>query len=211
MKYLLWQLFVTVQWLHSSMKCCHLDLCTENILLQNANFIESGDIMIIDRSISIKLSDFGVSEVFQLDYLCWKQPLSLENTAYAAQKVFDEVIYDAECADNWSLGMIMFECMTVGECLYKPFDIYLLNSGYWALQHHQLKRYLALHNLLKYFNVHSLSVLKGLLNFDEGRRLKGKQILKHKWFNMYYERYKKQIKKKFSKCGAGLQSMSFYK
>eukprot|EP01084_Bolivina_argentea_P101903 182631_1 len=32
-KYLLWQLFVTIQYLHDSMNCCHLDIHAENIMV----------------------------------------------------------------------------------------------------------------------------------------------------------------------------------
>eukprot|EP01084_Bolivina_argentea_P019007 35389_1 len=210
MKFLLWQLFVTVQWLHLSMKCCHLDLCLENVLLKNANFIETNHGIVIDQRIAIKLSDFGVSEVFKKDYLCLKQPLSLENTAYASPTVFDEEEYDAECADNWSLGMLLFEIMTAGKHIYNPLEIHALYSGYWALKHDQLRQYLAGNNMLSYFNVCSFSILTGLLSFNERNRLKGMDILKHEWFDKYYKRYQRQIAKKFSRCGKGLSQMNFY-
>eukprot|EP01083_Nonionella_stella_P053781 142134_1 len=197
-KCLLWQLFVTVQWLHLSMKCCHLNLCLENILLENANFIKTKNGVVIDPNISIKLCSFGVAQVFRTDnFVCDKQPLSLDQEAYSAPKVFNEELYDARAADNWKLGMCLFECMTMGQRMYQPLEVHVPFSGHWAVNNNGLKGYLNANNLLNHFNVDSFGMLNALLNIKEAERLKGMDILKHSWFNMYYRRYKKQIKKKF--------------
>eukprot|EP00483_Globobulimina_turgida_P012004 UN12026 len=138
MKYLLWQLFVTVQWLHISMRCCHLDICTENVLVHNANFIQTDDGTVsIDPKISIKLCDFGVAEVFNIAsktmFLCDKQELTLDRDSYLAPKPFANDRYDARYSDNWSLGILLFETMTVGHLLYTPMTMYDKNSGYHAI------------------------------------------------------------------------------
>eukprot|EP01084_Bolivina_argentea_P312938 541827_1 len=88
MKYLLWQLYVTVEWLHV-MRCAHLDLCMENIMLQNASFImQNNGELIINPKIGVKLVDFGVAELFDInmnhnkEFLCDKQGLSIVNELY---------------------------------------------------------------------------------------------------------------------------------
>merc|ERR1712232_1156884 len=150
------------------MQCCHLDICMENIMI-SAKFIETKDSILIDRNISVKFCDFGVSEVYSLNFLCSKHGLSLDNEGISAPKVFAGDVYDARSADIWSLGMVLFQCLTVGDRLYGPLDIYHKmdsyqpKSGYWALHHHKLKAYLHASNLLNYFNVHTFSLLTGLL------------------------------------------------
>eukprot|EP01083_Nonionella_stella_P066066 173708_1 len=203
MKYILWQLFVTIQWMHT-MHCCHLDICTDNIMLVNATFIRTPHGVSINPKISIKLCDFGVSEVFQWNptkskniFLCEKTGLSIDNEGYFAPKVFNNKIFDATCADNWSCGMILFECMTVGRRLYTAQSMYCPRSGYWSLFHHKLQEYLASHNLLQFFSQDSFSLMDALLNVDEEKRLKGIGMLKHHWFKMYFGRYRNQIMKKF--------------
>eukprot|EP01083_Nonionella_stella_P200934 735409_1 len=204
MKYLLWQLYVTVEWLHV-MRCAHLDLCMENIMLQNASFImQNNGELIINPKIGVKLVDFGVAELFDInlnankEFLCDKQGLSIVNEGYFAPKVFAGEIYDARAADNFSLGMILFEVLTIGKKLYSPLTMYKPNSGYWSLYNNQLKEYLLRNNLLKYFNVSSYDLLTNLLNINEKQRLNGINILKHKFFKVYFARYQKQISKKFN-------------
>eukprot|EP01084_Bolivina_argentea_P049420 90896_1 len=65
-KYLFWQICVIFNWLHDSMQCCHLDLCMDNIMVRNCTFIENENGMYtINPKISIKIIDFGCSELFQ--------------------------------------------------------------------------------------------------------------------------------------------------
>eukprot|EP01084_Bolivina_argentea_P211070 359100_1 len=183
MKYLLWQIYVTVECLHV-MRCVHLDLCMENIMLQNASFImQNNGELIINPKIGVKLVDFGVAELFDInlnankEFLCDKQGLSIVNEGYFAPKVFAGEIYDARAADNFSLGMILFEVLTIGKKLYSPLTMYKPNSGYWSLYNNQLKEYLLRNNLLKYFNVSSYDLLTNLLNINEKQRLNGINIL----------------------------------
>eukprot|EP01084_Bolivina_argentea_P211071 359101_1 len=210
MKYLLWQLFVTIYWCHELMNCCHLDICMENIMLQHASFIESDtkDEIHINPKISIKLTDWGVAECFYSDqttndirnktniFRCEKQGLSIFNEGYFAPNVFNGYIYNAQLADNWSLGMIMFQCLTVGKQLYSALNMYKESSGYLALFHNKLAHYLSANNMLHYFNVNSFKILNSLLNVHEEKRLKGIDILKNDWFKLYFKRYKKQIVQK---------------
>eukprot|EP01084_Bolivina_argentea_P307925 532303_1 len=185
-KQLMWQLCTTVQWLHVSMKCCHLKLRLENIMVENASFMTTTDGMILDPNICIKLCDFGVSNQFEKDDVSRS---TLHNDAYSAPKVFNEEVYDPQSVDNWRLGMIMFECMTGGKQIYKPLDVGVVGGGHWALMHGQLETYLKQKKMFSpYFNVQSFALLSGLLKANDAKRLHGMGILRESWFETYYKR-----------------------
>eukprot|EP01083_Nonionella_stella_P271000 917957_1 len=199
-KQLMWQLFTTVQWLHVSIKCCHLKLRLENILVENASFITTKNGMIIDSNISIKLCDFGVSDLFEKDnFSCAKQTSAFDNDAYSAPKVFLDETYDGRACDNWRLGMILFECMTAGQRIYKPLDVDVVESGHWALMQGQLETYLKQNDLFsEYFDTHSFALLSGLLQVNDIERLSGIDILNQSWFATVYTRDAQQIQVAFS-------------
>eukprot|EP01084_Bolivina_argentea_P241853 405872_1 len=212
-KYLYWQLAVTVQWLHDSMNCCHMDICMENIMIANANFILGKDgKYTLDKRVCIKLIDFGVAERFhitpQSGFECNKQKLSLDNEAYLAPKVYLDRTYDARSADVWSLGMVLYECLT-GNQLYQPHEIWeceavkfenipLKNSGYWSLHNNKLHSFVAKHNYNKYrlFKRDSFDLLSSMLRITEETRFNAMSVLQHKWFKSYYNSYCQQIEKK---------------
>eukprot|EP01084_Bolivina_argentea_P082965 150207_1 len=205
-KYLFWQLCVTLFWLHDSMQCCHLDLCLENIMVANCQFLQlKNGCYKIDPQIAIRLVDFGVSEVFHHSFKCNKQGLSLDNESYAAPRVYADDIYHAPAADMWSVGMMLWECIT-GKPLYTPMDIFqcnswassnipLLTNGYWSLHNNKLKTFIALKNINSFTN-DTFDVLTNLLNINQNKRLNAMGILKHQWFSNYYNIYRMQIEKK---------------
>eukprot|EP01084_Bolivina_argentea_P054452 99852_1 len=222
-KYLLWQLAVTIKWLHVDMSCVHLDICPENILLENCNFVTDNNGKVkVNPAISIKLADFGVAELFKPDrsrrnlkgyspFCCLKQNLTLDNESFLAPQICKDELYDARSADIWSYGMVLFECFT-GKKLYNGTDVWKLLSqadtesviahshlknGYLALMSNALKKYIVMNNLSKYFNIYSFDLLINLLNMNENKRISAYDLLKHKWFAMYYKRYRKQIEAKY--------------
>eukprot|EP01084_Bolivina_argentea_P096427 173369_1 len=64
-KEIMWQLVNTIRWLHGVVQSVHLDICCDNIMLQNFEYTQSDDGLICNEEISIKLIDFGVSELFE--------------------------------------------------------------------------------------------------------------------------------------------------
>jgi len=115
---------------------------------------------------------------------------------YQAPKVFAGQYYDARAADIWSLGMILFQCIT-NESLFVPSDMWQEpKHGYWALKNNKLKKHLSQNNMLRLFNRNSLSLLESLLNIDEKKRFKAAEVLKHSWFGSYYKKYSQRIKRK---------------
>eukprot|EP00485_Elphidium_margaritaceum_P015193 CAMPEP_0202732268 /NCGR_PEP_ID=MMETSP1385-20130828/187561_1 /ASSEMBLY_ACC=CAM_ASM_000861 /TAXON_ID=933848 /ORGANISM="Elphidium margaritaceum" /LENGTH=853 /DNA_ID=CAMNT_0049398575 /DNA_START=59 /DNA_END=2618 /DNA_ORIENTATION=+ len=68
-KYIFWQIATVLYWLHHDMHCCHLRLCLSGIMVSNGNFIPNAEdgsgFLAVDPNISVKIIDFGVSEVFK--------------------------------------------------------------------------------------------------------------------------------------------------
>merc|ERR1712113_249037 len=146
----------------------------------------------------------GVSEVFKDNkFMCHKQDLSLNNETELAPEILgNDGSYNAMKADIWSLGMILFECMT-GKKLYdvsknKENDPYLvmLPNGYYCLSDGCLKEYLKRNKFIKYFKTQSISLLNHLLDTNASARFEADDIIKHKWFSSYYKMYCSQIYRK---------------
>ncbi|EPX72825.1 CAMK/CAMKL protein kinase Ppk16 [Schizosaccharomyces octosporus yFS286] len=99
---LLWQLCCAIKYLHSQ-GCVHRDLKLENIFL--------------DKNFDIKIGDFG----FSRDTDCSRRTFMSTRcgtVAYSAPEIVLGQKYIGECADIWSLGVIMY-AMMVGRL---PFD-----------------------------------------------------------------------------------------
>ena len=165
--------------------------------------------MMIDQNIKIKICDFGVAELFPFDcsafsssFLCQKRGLSITNEGIFAPNVLSGEVYDARCADNWSLGMILFECLTIGERIYSPLDVYKSSGGHWALLQgaSELKQHLIEEDLLRHFNYESFSLLTGLLNLNERHF----DILAHPWFADYFTKYRHAIMRKLRRNHKGI-------
>jgi len=199
-KYLLWQLLVTLSWMHKSMHCCHLDVTMANILVANANFKADGNgNVVMNPKVCLKLGDFGVSELFlSSDFECEKQGLSLKHEHLFAPNIFADVIFDAQAADSWNIGMILYQCLT-GETLYTAADVASLKGAYYALHRGSLHKYLVQRcpALIQSFTQSSLSLLLHLLVIDEQYRLRTFEALRHQFFNIYFEKYKSRISTKF--------------
>eukprot|EP01084_Bolivina_argentea_P257085 433042_1 len=204
-KYLLWQLAATLHWLHNDMKCYHLDLCPENIMLNHVMFVPNNDeTLSIHRKIGIKLVDFGASEhsMHNVSFKCNKQHISLDNEQYLAPNIYKQSHYDAAAADMWSLGMLIYFGF-IGDYPYKTiqetdFNEPIAGTPYHSIYRNELRAYLQSNDLLKWVHPKALSLLNGLLNVDEIERLRSSDVLQHEWFESYYKRYSSQIDRKSS-------------
>ncbi|EPY52597.1 CAMK/CAMKL protein kinase Ppk16 [Schizosaccharomyces cryophilus OY26] len=99
---LFWQLCCAIKYLHTQ-GCVHRDLKLENIFL--------------DKNFDVKIGDFG----FSRDTDCSRRTFMSTRcgtVAYCAPEVVLGQKYIGECADIWSLGIIMY-AMLVGRL---PFD-----------------------------------------------------------------------------------------
>jgi len=87
------QLVSAVDFCHKH-KICHRDLKPENIL--------------IDENMTVKLADFGMSEVMMEQYLT----LSCGSPHYVSPEIILGQPYDGTKVDIWSLGVILFVLLT---------------------------------------------------------------------------------------------------
>eukprot|EP01084_Bolivina_argentea_P255989 430812_1 len=189
-KYIMWQLVVTLHSLHNTFNLCHLDLCSENIMVQNAAYIEMKDNTLKSNpKMQIYLIDFGVSETFPNGkFECFKQGLSLQNEIFVAPQICNNRKYDPRAADVWAIGQMFYKCI-IGQVLYEPEDMWdQPRKAYLALVCDELKQYLKVNNLMKYFKGQSVYLLQQLLQMEESNRLNVKEIMQHQWFNCYYRR-----------------------
>ena len=78
-KSIMWQLVHTIKWLHATMKCVHMDLCCDNVMVTGIRFVPGNyheddeeeddnkdsdeERIYLEGRVSIKLIDFGVAEV----------------------------------------------------------------------------------------------------------------------------------------------------
>jgi len=213
-KGIMFQLVQTIKWLHGTYHCCHLDVCSDNIMVHNIFFEETaaGKRVTLRGTPKVKLIDFGVAEIFDTprnrptkaySFECAKsEGLNIEESAHHAPESNKGTVYDARAMDMWSLGMILFECL-VGYPLYSPEDKLWADedNGYTALQNCSLGPYLKAQGLLKYFTRESFTLLEGLLCMDPSKRLRAVQASKQAWFRGLFKRnfYAAKLKKKHNK------------
>merc|ERR1712228_775615 len=189
-KNLLFQIVSTIHWLHDVMKCTHLNLCLENIMISNAEWIRSTDSLYkMNKDITIKLGEFGVSELCDVGKFKFTKSKSFERESLISPQMFEDRRYDSRCSDMWSMGMIFYECMT-GKPLYTPEDMWdAPNGGYLALKQRKLKKYLIEEGNYEQFQGSAMSLLLKLLKRNESKRIKAAQVMKHKWFTLQYQQY----------------------
>eukprot|EP00484_Ammonia_sp_Unknown_P024446 CAMPEP_0197023002 /NCGR_PEP_ID=MMETSP1384-20130603/3788_1 /TAXON_ID=29189 /ORGANISM="Ammonia sp." /LENGTH=592 /DNA_ID=CAMNT_0042451139 /DNA_START=105 /DNA_END=1883 /DNA_ORIENTATION=+ len=197
-KYIFWQMSVLLLWLHNSAHCCHLDVSLENMLVQNAEFVQLPDGQLkVNTNIQIKFCDFGLGEMYDIDhsnresgYLSFKY---CGKTNYKSPQVYSKKgPFDGRKADVWSLGVVLF-CMAVGAPPYKkPSDsdecfADFISKGRIA---HLLYRWQRHH----YVTERMLSLMHAMLQKDESQRFTIDDVVKHAWFKPYYQRYYEMIK-----------------
>eukprot|EP01084_Bolivina_argentea_P020201 37585_1 len=113
------QMVQLVDWLHSKMSCCHLDISLENFVIDNAMVMEISKTKTIKilPDFQIRIIDFGVAEVFytknasnKIDFWCQK---FVGKRQYKAPEVYQKERFDARKADIWSLAVVFF-IMVIG-------------------------------------------------------------------------------------------------
>jgi len=209
-QYILYKLFVTIEWLHGTYKCCHMDLEMRNVVVHGVSLQTdqtTGKLRIIGKP-RPKLVDFGVAEIFdtprntqgkQYSFDCHKsEGLSIDHEVYCAPETAQGGDFDARGADMWSLGMMMFH-LIVGSPLYEADDIWEDHKGgYWAVRNGKLREYMGKKNLLALFKRDSFSLLEALLTVNPRKRIKAKQAVLHPWFKSFNGAGHKNVKKRYN-------------
>ena len=156
-------------------------------MVKDVEFIEDdkGNIS-LSPNICIKLVDFGVAQMFMSPKIHRKDKggLLTENGEYLSPKQLR-----ARSADIKSLGLILFECMTSIKLYHGFLDLHCSK-----IKHDVKKK----HNVRKYFNRNSMSLLNQLLSVDQDKKISGITILRHPWFKMYFGKYGSVVMKKLN-------------
>eukprot|EP01084_Bolivina_argentea_P019431 36120_1 len=182
-KWIFWQLFVLIRWMHNDMHCCHLDLKLEHVMLKGATFMIDADtsLITISRRIGVKLCDFASAELFEDGvFKCDKKCSILREAQYQSPLLGDRQTYDARKADIWALGSMLFHCLT-GQPIYRKLE-----------ECKQIERTICdcvKGNRLKRCG----DLIAHVLRIDEDERYSSMDVLKHQWFKVYYRKYKDQI------------------
>jgi serine/threonine-protein kinase CHEK1 len=168
------QLISGVSFIHSK-GVAHRDLKPENILMS-----ESGN---------LKLADFGMATMFE-----YKGQKKLSGTMcgsppYIAPEVLacgrgdkrsnDITKYAPELVDIWSCGVILF-VLLVGNT---PWDEPTRHS--WEFQEYKKTHGRSSDSLWERIPVDALSLLRGMMNIDPGKRFSFAQIRQHPWYTRH--------------------------
>jgi len=182
---LLLQICGFVEWLHSAMNVCHLDISLENMLIQNNRFKADGKGGVrLSRKMQIKICDFGLAEYFDPDtnpsFECTK---FVGKTHYKSPKVYAKrEPFDARKADIWSLGVSCF-MMMAGAPPYKLPTAH--DEHYPLVEQHDVMAILRRWGRAHYVEADGESLLNGMLNVDEAERLSALQLLRHPFFRRH--------------------------
>jgi len=222
-KYVLWQLIVTVRWLHQIQHCAHLAISAETILLANARFEIADDGSVhIPLDISIKITEFGSAEMFNVANLADANHFDcdklVDNPApYQCPEQIIDGVFDAKAADLWAVGHVLFEALTGCELFDVDAMIAMQNelcdaewepsNALWALRSGEkaLKVHLKMQNILRFFKRDSFSMLSQLLAFDASHRLSAERAIRHSFFSSYWKKYATSIARKDARDRSALQ------
>jgi len=162
-KLISWKLLKTLKELQDVHQCCHNDICLENVILGNICFLgnKNGAFDINANNMFVKLIDFGKAKIYTTD----------------APRKHNKVEHDARSADMWSLGALIYHCMTG-----KPL-VEFEEKEYLELEMN--KAYLLTNGSLEYFQSSSLSLLQHLLVFDKKKRFNASKTTQHRFFRKY--------------------------
>ena len=158
-KKIFFQLLDALSYMHK-MNICHRNLRTEHILF--------------DKNNRPKIVGFGYSSFYESD-----KPIegAYGSLCYACPEIIDEIPYNPELADVWSLGVILY----VLTCGYLPFSDEDDNKNKILISQGIIDFPKEISNKLK-------DLLKHMLEKNPKKRYNFQKIVKHPWIKPYTEK-----------------------
>ena len=153
------QLLDAFTYMHK-MNICHLNIRTEHILF--------------DKNNRPKIVGFGYSSFYEKEKMIEGAYGSL---CYACPEIIDEVPYNPELADVWSLGVILYVLI----CGYLPFSEEDDNKNKILISSGKVDYPKEISNKLK-------DLLKHMLDINPKKRYTFQKIVKHPWIKPYSEK-----------------------
>ena len=152
------QLLDAMTYMHK-MNICHRNIRTEHILF--------------DKNNRPKIVGFGFSSFYQSNKLIEGAYGSL---CYACPEIIDELPYNPELADVWSLGVILYVLI----CGYLPFSDEDDNKNKILISNGKIDFPKEISNKLK-------DLLRHMLDINPKKRYTFQKIIKHPWIKPYTE------------------------
>jgi len=177
------QIATGLAWLHDEQHVCHMNLSPDNILIAGEPFeavpkgwhgSSSGSVR-VSEEISIRFSDFGLSEQFGTgsSFRCTSYWLR-DGYECTSPRAFEEVAYDARKADMFALGAIIYKMATDTFLCRLPDES---DMGFYVLARNKLDAYIRISGLRKYFDTDIHALMMRLLCVDEAKRCSAKEAL----------------------------------
>jgi serine/threonine protein kinase len=153
-------------------KYIHLDIKPKNILIDS-----SGTVKICDFSISCKINEIKMGEEYQTTW--YRSPEAVNNHLHG--EYFNSTYNIGYNVDVWSIGCILYECMTKGEVLYCCGDSDILfktfnRNRFYDKENQYINIKLAQYPLFVDF-------IKTCLTYNNTERPTAEQLMNHAFFN----------------------------
>ncbi|GAB1310182.1 Chk1 protein kinase [Madurella fahalii] len=165
------QLISGVSFMHSK-GVAHRDLKPENILLSEAG--------------NLKIADFGMATLFehkgarkQSSTMCGSPPYIAPEVLQCGRqdrKSPDGAKYSADLVDIWSCGVILFVLLVGNTPWDEP------TSSSWEFQEYVRTNGRSTDSLWGRIPPDALSLLRGMMNIEAGKRFSFAQIRQHPWY-----------------------------
>ena len=91
------------------------------------------------------------------------------------------------------MGIVLYE-MATGLEPYKQHDV--KDKAYYKVRHQKLVELITSQDRAKYVNIKMVNLMCKMLNVRENERFSAVDVIRNEWLNLYYSKYKTQIKKK---------------
>ena len=153
------QLLNGINYIHSK-GITHRDIKPENILFDSLD--------------TLKICDFGLSTMFRIQGKERKLTRRCGTICYVAPEVLC-LPYDAQPAELWSCGIVLFTLLFGQLPWVEPTDN---DSNFTDWSHRNLMNI----DILNRLDIYELSLFSGILSIDPKERLKMEKILQHDWF-----------------------------